>query len=228
MENKKGFIIYADLLEQLEPLTMEQRGIVFTAILCDQSEIELPEMETAEKIAFLFIKKNIDIRTQKYNEIVEKRRESGRKGGRPPKEENQKKANESKLKQIKTNETKGKAKKPDIGERISDNGYRITDNGEQISDIGDKQEAVSVSRHKYGEYKNVLLSDEELEKLKSEYPSVWEDKLEALSEYMMTHSVKYKSHYATIRAWIRKDQKKEGEENGSEDKGKAFSVEDFL
>ena len=38
-------------------------------------------------------------------------------------------------------------------------------------------------RHKYGEYKNVLLSDEELAKLKAEFPD-WEERIERLSEYI--------------------------------------------
>lgn len=230
MANKKGFIMYADLLENIESLSMEQRGVLFTSVLCSQSEKELPEMDGAVKIAFSFIKKSIDIRTQKYNEIVEKRRESGRKGGRPPKEENQIKPNESKKNQIKPNESNTKAKKPDIGERITDNGKRITDNGDKQE--REEKERVSLS-HKYGEYKNVLLTDEELKKLKEEAPESYLEKLEALSVYMKSTGKSYKSHYATIRAWIRKDQKKEdqkkeGERVESEDKGRVFNCEEFL
>lgn len=215
---KKGFIMYCDLLEQLEPLTMEQRGVVFTAILCDQSDKELPEMEIAEKIAFLFIKKSVDIRTQKYNEIVEKRRAAGKQGGRP-------KANESKEKQNKANETKDKAKKPDIG-------YRITDNGKRISDNGDKQDIESI-HHKHGEYKNVLLSDEELCKLKSDFPDdLVSEKIEALSSYMKSTGKAYKDHYVTLRNWIRKDLKERGERDGDETgkaaKGTAFNLDEIL
>jgi len=59
-------------------------------------------------------------------------------------------------------------------------------------------------KHKYGEYKNVLLTDEELEKLKTEY-SDYEDRIERLSSYVASTGRKYKSHYATIRMWARKD-----------------------
>lgn len=79
-------------------------------------------------------------------------------------------------------------------------------------------------RHKYGEYNNVLLSDEEVEKLKSEYPELWKNKLEELSEYLMTHSKSYKSHYVTIRAWIRKDLK-EGEKNGKPQRNSGTELE---
>jgi len=59
-------------------------------------------------------------------------------------------------------------------------------------------------KHKYGEYKNVLLTDEELRKLKTEY-SDYEERIERLSSYVASTGKKYKSHYATIRNWARKD-----------------------
>ena len=62
-------------------------------------------------------------------------------------------------------------------------------------------------KHKYGEYKNVLLTDEELEKIKDEYPD-YLDKIERLSSYMAITGKSYKSHYATIRNWARRDAEK--------------------
>lgn len=59
-------------------------------------------------------------------------------------------------------------------------------------------------KHKYGEYNNVLLTDEELEKLKTEYFD-YEERIERLSNYVASTGKKYKSHYATIRNWARKD-----------------------
>ena len=63
-------------------------------------------------------------------------------------------------------------------------------------------------KHKYGEYQNVLLTDEELEKLKDEYID-YEDRIERLSSYVESTGKKYKSHYATIRNWARKDAEKQ-------------------
>lgn len=59
-------------------------------------------------------------------------------------------------------------------------------------------------KHKYGEYKNVLLTDDELQKLKTEY-SDFEERIERLSSYVASTGKRYKSHYATIRNWARKD-----------------------
>lgn len=60
-------------------------------------------------------------------------------------------------------------------------------------------------RHQYGEYKNVLLTDADLEKLKAELPGTYQDYIERLSRYMASKGVSYKSHLATIRNWARKD-----------------------
>lgn len=60
-------------------------------------------------------------------------------------------------------------------------------------------------RHKYGEYQNVLLSDSDMEKLKAEFPTDWEERIENLSSYMESHGKTYKNHLATIRNWARKD-----------------------
>lgn len=60
-------------------------------------------------------------------------------------------------------------------------------------------------RHKYGEYKNVLLNDEQLEKLKEEFPNDWEQRIDRVSEYCELSGKTYKNYLATIRAWARKD-----------------------
>lgn len=61
------------------------------------------------------------------------------------------------------------------------------------------------TRHKYGMYKNVLLSDEEYQKLTEEFPHDYTERIERLSEYIASTGKKYKNHLATIRSWAKKD-----------------------
>jgi len=63
-------------------------------------------------------------------------------------------------------------------------------------------------KRKYGEFQNVLLTDNELQKLKDRFPSTWERWIQRLDEYIESKGTKYKSHYATILTWARKDDKK--------------------
>ena len=65
----------------------------------------------------------------------------------------------------------------------------------------------------YGEFKNVVLSEEELAKLKAKIPN-YEDYIERLSAYMASKGKRYKSHYATILAWARKEKKGESDNAG--------------
>ena len=77
-------------------------------------------------------------------------------------------------------------------------------------------------RHKYGMYNNVLLSDEDLEKLKTEF-SDWEQRIERLSEYIASAGKTYKNHLATIRSWARKDKdKKTYGKRTAEEKNEGF------
>lgn len=85
-----------------------------------------------------------------------------------------------------------------------------------------KDSGENPTKHKHGEYHNVLLTDEELEKLQDEYID-WEDKIERLSSYMASTGKKYKSHYATIRTWARKDSEKQKKEQ----KGRLDWIDDL-
>lgn len=65
-------------------------------------------------------------------------------------------------------------------------------------------------RHQYGEYQNVLLSDEELEKLKTEFPMDWQQRIEKVSSYCASKGKKYSNYLATIRNWAKRDGKRDG------------------
>ena len=67
------------------------------------------------------------------------------------------------------------------------------------------KESKRETRHKYGEYQNVLLSDSDMEKLKTEFPTDWEERIERLSAHMASSGKSYKNHLATIRNWARRD-----------------------
>lgn len=62
----------------------------------------------------------------------------------------------------------------------------------------------SVSR-RYGLYGNVFLTDKDMEKLRAEFPSDYDRRIEELSEYMASKGKTYRNHLATIRSWARRD-----------------------
>lgn len=101
---KDSFVLYTEYMEQIELLSMEQRGILLTAIFAYVSDTELPDMDGITKMAFAFIKSRIDKDTEKYAKTIEKRKEAGKLGGRP-------KANGSSEKQEKAKKANGFSEK---------------------------------------------------------------------------------------------------------------------
>ena len=59
-----------------------------------------------------------------------------------------------------------------------------------------------------GRYQNVFLSDREQTELQADFPTVWQEYIERLSEYMASTGKQYRSHAATIRRWIADDHRK--------------------
>lgn len=78
-----------------------------------------------------------------------------------------------------------------------------------IPPCDDSAPAKQQTRHKYGTYQNVLLSDADYEKLKSEFPTNYNDWIERVSEYVAMNGKKYKDFLAVIRNWARRDTPKE-------------------
>ena len=82
-----------------------------------------------------------------------------------------------------------------------------------VEDSDESQKQKKPIKHKYGEYNNVLLTDEEMEKLKTEF-SDWEERIERLSSYMASTGKPYKNHLATIRNWAKKDKPQQKQQTG--------------
>jgi len=81
VSEKKSFVLYADSLDVVEMLTDEQAGILFKAIMRYKSGLDLPDMDGMTKVAFVAIKTYLDRDAERYEQICEKRREAGKKGG---------------------------------------------------------------------------------------------------------------------------------------------------
>lgn len=84
------------------------------------------------------------------------------------------------------------------------------------------------TKHKYGEYKNVLLKDEELQALQKDYPN-WETLIKYLDEYIEMKGYKAKSHYLCIKKWVVDAVKKNHKETEEEKRARKLKeLEDSL
>ena len=94
------------------------------------------------------------------------------------------------------------------------NGYSL-DTQVRLESVNSKsKDNREAPRHLYGPYKNVLLSDSDLEKLKAEFADYGE-RIDRLSEYMASSGKTYRSHLATIRNWAKRDKERETEKKAA-------------
>jgi hypothetical protein len=81
---RDGIIIYVQQYEAIKDLSQSDKGVLLDAIfhyhITGEVMQELPPMVL---MAFTFIRTSIDSNTRKYEAIVERNRENGKKGGRP-------------------------------------------------------------------------------------------------------------------------------------------------
>ena len=75
---KTSFILYTEYLQHMQLLTMEQRGVLFTAIIAYEGDAEMPEMDAVVQMAFSFIKARLVRDEEKYTEVSKKRSEARR------------------------------------------------------------------------------------------------------------------------------------------------------
>ena len=81
----KGFVVFYDYREHLELLTDEERGRLFMALFEYGETGEVPALEGVVRMAFSFMKTQMDRDAAKYSQICQKRSEAGKQGGRPHK-----------------------------------------------------------------------------------------------------------------------------------------------
>ena len=62
------------------------------------------------------------------------------------------------------------------------------------------------TKKKFGQFQNVLLTDEEYKKLQEKFPDA-DERIEALSIGIDSKGYKYKNHYSTILSWARREEK---------------------
>lgn len=77
-------------------------------------------------------------------------------------------------------------------------------NKEQITINLKKESKQKVLKNKYGEFENILLSDEEYLKAQEKYGEYLGDMIEKLSSYIKSKGDKYRDHYATFSSWVYK------------------------
>lgn len=198
MERKQltcnSFIFYGSFYESISNLPLENQARIYDAIFkfaFENIEVELSGVDLA---IFLLIKPQLVANRTKY--------ENGCKGGRPRKNDNQAETQaepnggqiETEIKPTKNlNETQSKP-----NENVNEN---VNENEKDIKTHTGMPAPVREVKHKYGKYKNVLLTEREHDKLMLEHDN-GEQAIEYLSEYREMKGYKAKSDYLAILKWV--------------------------
>ena len=119
--DKNSFLIYIDYEEQFSLLTDEQLGQLIRAIMKYEKTSEIPKLDGMFKMAFSFIKTQLDRDREKYEEKCAKNRENAKRGGRPKKQTDNKKPNGFEENQM-------DAKKPDNDDEDDNDNEEDEDN----------------------------------------------------------------------------------------------------
>lgn len=85
---KESFILYKSFYEPIKEFSDEEKGQLLDAIFQYNSGENLRKLSPVCQVAFNFMKSQFDRDNSKYKAIIERNKNNGKKGGRPPKEQN--------------------------------------------------------------------------------------------------------------------------------------------
>ena len=153
MKEKSHFLISYEYEEHLGLLSNEELGVLIRAIFVYEKTGEIRELSGMAKMAFSFIKKDLDELRVKYEEKIKVQQINGSKGGRPKKE-----TQDNPTEKKETQKTHGFLEKPKKPERdiiintinntndtnsYSDDTNSYSDNTEDLSNLKDLKDSSS-------------------------------------------------------------------------------------
>lgn len=176
------FPCFDSYAEKTRSLSDQELGRLFRALMRYHATGEPQQLAGRESMAYDFIADDIDRANRAYSEKCSKAKKSVEKRYANPTIEYERIPSNTNVYESYQTKDKTKDKTNDISNDIS-----------------------TPAKHKYGECDNVLLTDDELEKLKQKFPSDWQAKIDNLSVGIAMKGYKYKSHYLAICQWAKKD-----------------------
>ena len=183
-----GFVFLPSYYEAIKRQKKQKDRLLLYEAVCEYGingnmPSNLPENLFA---LFILMKPNIDNTKKRRKASVE----NGKKGGAPAGNQNARKQPKNNL-----------AKQPDNNlekeyEKEKEKEYEYECETERPT---------AEQKQTYGEFQNVLLTDDELEKLKGAFPADWQERIESVSGYMARTGKTYANHYAALKGWEMKE-----------------------
>ena len=208
---RSSFIFHKEWEEPLSMLDSADQGRVMMAMIrYDNGEtVDLSDSPTAA-MAFAFIRTRMDEDREKWEETCSRRSDAGKKAAEARWDASDAKRMERNAKNAKRinriNENANDANDADNDNEYDNDNENENENDKEKESLRDsKKKSPTPKKNQYGFFKNVLLTDEEYHKLREKYTD-FADRIERLSGYIESTGKRYKSHYATILNWARRDE----------------------
>lgn len=182
--SKGNFLLSDEWKAMFVNLPDAEAGQLIKAAFCYHTGEEVSIDNPITEAIFQMIKEKIDENEKKYAETCQKRAEAAR-------------AKANKSMQMHANANKSEQMTPDNDSDSDNDTYINVSNIPPIIPPQKKQ-----TKHKFGEYKHVLLSDDDHQKLCSEFgESLVQDAIRKVDEYCETSGKTYKNYNLVIRRW---------------------------
>ena len=171
MEPKKSFVFYLSWRSAINLLNDSQKAELLNAIFDYVSGEPVFINDGGVNICFEFIKSDIERDLEKWENVKNKRSEAGKKGGRPPKEnESEKQTKAKKANAFSEKQTKAKkAVNVNVDVNVDNNNIILTDNStdNKQNNIIEKKEIKNISKYNSTDNNDIfLISKKEEEKEK--------------------------------------------------------------
>ena len=207
-KEKPGVMIYWEMFDVLESLLDGQAKVMLHAIRNYSQYGEAPDFTEDALLSTLWmlVKPKIDADSIRYDRIIEQKRKAG-------------KASAAK-RLAESNECQQPLTDDDECEQIQPT---TTSTATTTSTTASTATSTTSAREEstparpYGRFKNVFLTDSEIEQLKREFGVDIETTIESLSEHMKSRNKQYADHFATLCKWAREDAEKKKPQNSGDD-----------
>lgn len=190
---RTSFVFYQSFYDAISELEPEQQAEAYKAICEYAFNGKEPECKGVIRAVFKLVKPQIDA-NNKRRENGKLGAEHGQKGGRPKKENGEETPKERQENPMETPNVNVNA---NVNVNVNDND---NDNVNSVI-VSDKPKQ---SKHKHGEYKHVLLTDQEYDRLVNDFGESRTVKaIRFFDEYIEEKgNYKAKSHYLAMRRWV--------------------------
>lgn len=207
-EEKKSFVLYADLQGPFGKLTDEDAGRLIKAIFAYANDGEVMELPPAADMLLCVVCQQLDRDGAKWERTKQARSKAGQASAeaRAAKRVEQTPTNSTNVQFVQQSQQEPTNPTVNVNGNVNEN-VSVSVNE---SVINSDPAPIPEPRKAWGVFGNVLLSEGELVEWQTERPKDWEAKLTRLDEYLEQHPEKAQSykrigHLKKLREWAKAD-----------------------